>query len=114
MEHRHDFIAKFLVSAKVTANEEEIAAELTGPPTRHARPDSEAPGLIGRRQHDATVFSLKTTFGFFPQSALAEQVAHLKLANTRWAGGGGKTPLLLQAHYSAGGRQKCCRLRSKR
>jgi len=26
------------------------------------------------RQHDATVFSLKTTFGFFPQSALAEQV----------------------------------------
>jgi hypothetical protein len=60
MEHRHDFVAKFLVSAKVTANEEEIAAELTGPPTRHARPDSEAPGLIGRRQHDATAHSDRT------------------------------------------------------
>ena len=57
MEHRHDFIAKLLILAKVTANEEEITAELTSPPTRHARPDSEPPGLIGRRQHDATAHS---------------------------------------------------------
>ena len=53
MEYRHHVVAELLVAAELTADKEEIAAQLARPPARHAGPDAVGPGLVGRGQHHA-------------------------------------------------------------
>ena len=63
MEYRHHLVAELLVAAEVTADEEEVAAELARPPAGHAGPDAVGPGLVGCRQHHAAAHG----DGPFPQ-----------------------------------------------
>src|ERR1700733_11177643 len=52
-KNRHDIITELLVAVEAAADEQEIPAELAGPPAWHAAADAVAPGFVRCRQHHA-------------------------------------------------------------